>query len=213
MARQVALHIETTGCSSHSDDIIEIGAAELVDGKFTGKTLHSYIKPTHPSSDAAAAVHHIRHAKVSHSKPFGEIAKPFIEFIKGADLLIYFPQFDMKMLNAALAKCKKLSKHNTIEDFSNSVIDIHKIAQQAFPGDKHLRFADVCDTSHLNLKREEVAREPALRDARLYAEAYLKLKEKIETKLEIKAVCDQGMFKRPTDERVSSPSPKRVASM
>ena len=127
--REIVLDTETTGLDPASGDrIVEIGCLELVNRLPTGQTYHVYINPERDMPREAEAVHGLS-AKFLSDKPlFAEIADEFAAFVRGAALIIHNASFDMKFLNAELAKLGR----NDLRD--NQIIDTLAMARKKFPG-------------------------------------------------------------------------------
>ena len=127
--REIVLDTETTGLDPGSGDrIVEIGCLELVNRLPTGQTYHVYINPERDMPREAEAVHGLS-AKFLSDKPlFAEIADEFAAFVKGAALIIHNASFDMKFLNAELAKLGR----DDLRD--NQIIDTLAMARKKFPG-------------------------------------------------------------------------------
>src|SRR5690606_30506544 len=88
MMRQIVLDTETTGLEpSQGHRIIEIGCVELINRKLTGNHYHQYIKPEREIDDGAIEVHGITNEFLEDKPVFAEIAKAFIEFVDGAELI------------------------------------------------------------------------------------------------------------------------------
>ncbi|NCF79485.1 MAG: DNA polymerase III subunit epsilon [Alphaproteobacteria bacterium] len=127
--REIVLDTETTGLDpANGDRIVEIGCLELVNRLPTGQTYHVYINPERDVPREAEAVHGLS-AKFLSDKPlFAEIADEFAAFVKGAALIIHNASFDMKFLNAELAKLGR----DDLRD--NQIIDTLAMARKKFPG-------------------------------------------------------------------------------
>jgi DNA polymerase-3 subunit epsilon len=102
--RQVVLDTETTGLEvSAQHRIIEIGAIELLDRKFTGRQFHKYINPQRDIDDGAFEVHGISSEFLSDKPVFADIRDELMEFLTGADLVIHNAPFDVAFLNYELS--------------------------------------------------------------------------------------------------------------
>ena len=127
--REIVLDTETTGLDpAQGDRIVEIGCLELVNRLPTGKTYHVYINPERDMPREAEAVHGLSENFLSDKPLFADIADEFVAFVKGAALIIHNARFDMKFLNAELAK---LGRDDLRE---NEIIDTLDMARKKFPG-------------------------------------------------------------------------------
>ena len=101
--RQVALDTETTGlCSAKGDRLLEIGDVELmllIGGVLTGNNFHQYINPQRSSHPAALKVHCITDTFLEDKPVFADIRDEFLNYITGAELLIYNTPFDLRLFS------------------------------------------------------------------------------------------------------------------
>ncbi|MBL6762108.1 MAG: DNA polymerase III subunit epsilon [PS1 clade bacterium] len=127
--REIVLDTETTGLDPASGDrIVEIGCLELVNRLPTGETFHVYINPERDMPREAEAVHGLSAGFLADKPLFSQIADDFVAFVKGAALIIHNAAFDMKFLNAELARLGR----DDLRD--NQIIDTLSMARQKFPG-------------------------------------------------------------------------------
>ena len=102
--RQVVLDTETTGLEPEQGHrVIEIGAVELVDRKFTKRHFHEYINPEREIDDAAIEVHGITLDTLQDKPCFRDVASRFLEFIGDAELIIHNAPFDVAFLDYELS--------------------------------------------------------------------------------------------------------------
>lgn len=100
MSRQILLDTETTGLETREGHrIIEIGCVEMIDRKMTGNDYHQYIQPNREIDAEALAVHGITQEFLADKPPFEQITQEFIEYIKGAELIIHNAPFDVGFLD------------------------------------------------------------------------------------------------------------------
>ncbi|HET7134000.1 MAG TPA: exonuclease domain-containing protein, partial [Gammaproteobacteria bacterium] len=98
--RQVVLDTETTGLEPQAGHrIIEIGCVELVNRRRTDKRFHRYINPGRAVDAGALQVHGIDDEFLASQPRFEEIAAEFLEFVRGAELVIHNADFDVAFLN------------------------------------------------------------------------------------------------------------------
>ncbi len=98
--RQVVLDTETTGLEpSQGHRIIEIGCVELVGRKHTGRHFHAYVNPDREVDQGAMAVHGITNEYLADKPGFAEVCTDFIEFIRGAELIIHNAPFDVGFID------------------------------------------------------------------------------------------------------------------
>ena len=98
--RQVVLDTETTGLEAERGHrIIEIGAVELLDRRVTDHRFHCYIHPERPIDDAATEVHGLTLERLEKEPRFAEIALDFVNFIRGAEVIIHNASFDESFID------------------------------------------------------------------------------------------------------------------
>ncbi len=170
--RQVILDTETTGMNLNGGPhylghrIIEIGCVEVINRRLTGNHYHVYIKPDRLVDEEAIRVHGITDAFLADKPPFSAIADEFIQFIRGADLVIHNAPFDVGFMDYEFDKLGLGLKTADI----CSVTDTLVMARRLFPGKRNSLDA-LCsrydiDNSHRTL-------HGALLDAEILADVYL----------------------------------------
>ncbi|KAA8984575.1 DNA polymerase III subunit epsilon [Halovibrio salipaludis] len=98
--RQIVLDTETTGLEPEQGHrIIEIGCVEVADRELTGRHYHVYINPEREVEDSAIEVHGITNEFLADKPTFREIADEFLEFIRGAELIIHNAPFDVGFMD------------------------------------------------------------------------------------------------------------------
>jgi DNA polymerase-3 subunit epsilon len=166
--RQIVLDTETTGLEAgRGHRIIEIGCVELVERRPTGRTFHRYVNPERLIDPGAVAVHGIRDEFLLDKPRFAEIVQEWLEFIRGAELLIHNAAFDVGFLDAELALCGP--QHGRVSDHA-TVVDTLAMARERYPGQKNTLDA-LCKRLGVDNTRREL--HGALLDARLLAEVWL----------------------------------------
>ncbi|MFT5658651.1 MAG: DNA polymerase-3 subunit epsilon [Gammaproteobacteria bacterium] len=166
--RQVVLDTETTGLeTSQGHRIIEIGCVELIDRRITDRHWHFYINPEREIDAGAFGVHGISNDFL-HDKPlFADVAQDFIEYIKGAELVIHNAKFDVGFLDYEFAK---LDGESTRINAICSVLDTLVMARQKHPGQKNNLDA-LCRRYFIDNGKRSL--HGALLDARILADVYL----------------------------------------
>jgi DNA polymerase-3 subunit epsilon len=165
--RLVVLDTETTGLNARMGDrVVEIGCIEILDRRVTDNRFHTYLNPGRPSDPGAERVHGLTSEFLSDKPKFAEIGKDFVEYVRGAELVIHNASFDVEFLNQEL----QLAKLGKLSDHCPSVVDTLLRARELHPGKKNTLDA-LCerygvDNSHRTL-------HGALLDASLLAEVYL----------------------------------------
>ena len=166
-ARQIVLDTETTGLNARlGDRVIEIGCVELLSRSVTERHFHRYLNPERDIEEGAAKVHGLTGEFLADKPKFADIAKEFVDYVSGAELIIHNAAFDVEFLDQelAFAGLKKLS------EYSPNIIDTLAMARELHPGRKNSLDA-LCERYAVNNAHRTL--HGALLDARLLAEVYL----------------------------------------
>jgi len=167
--RQIVLDTETTGIDpAQGHNVIEIGCVEMVKRRITKRTYHQYLKPDREVEAEAIAVHGITNDFLQDKPRFVEKAAEFLEFVRGAELIIHNAAFDVGFLDTELARNGFKERMADI----CQITDTLKLARQKHPGQKNSLDA-LCrrygiDNSHRQL-------HGALLDSEILADVYLML--------------------------------------
>ena len=163
------LDTETTGLNAKlGDRVIEIGCIELLSRSVTERQFHRYVNPGREIEEGAAKVHGLTAEFLADKPKFADIAREFVDYVGGAELIIHNAAFDVEFLDQelALAGLKKLS------DYVAGVVDTLAMARELHPGKKNSLDA-LCERYNVNNSHRTM--HGALLDARLLAEVYLAL--------------------------------------
>lgn len=133
--RQVVLDTETTGLSfAEGHRLTEIGCVEIIDRKITGNNYQTYLNPEREIDEGAAQVTGLTLDFLKDKPLFTEVVDGFLDFIKGAELIIHNAPFDLGFLNGELTKAKH--KHGDL-DKVNPILDTLMLARSMHPGAKN----------------------------------------------------------------------------
>lgn len=166
--RQIALDTETTGISTDEGHrIIEIGCIEIENRRITGNEFHCYLNPEREIDEGATRVHGLTLEKLSNEPLFKEVAKDFLNFVSGAELIIHNAAFDVGFLNKEISLLEW--DESSIEDHA-LVMDTLKMAREKHPGKKNSLDA-LCTRYEIDRSMRQV--HGALIDADLLAKVYL----------------------------------------
>ena len=166
--RQVVLDTETTGLNpKEGHRIIEIGCVELVNRRLTDRRFHMYINPERLVDAGAMEVHGITNESLQDKPLFKEIVDDFIEFIRGAELVIHNAPFDVGFMDNEFALLNPAAPKTA--DIC-TVFDSLVYARKKHPGQRNSLDA-LCkrygiDNSHRDL-------HGALLDAEILSDVYL----------------------------------------
>lgn len=166
--RQVVLDTETTGLSwEKGNRIVEIGCIELLERRPTGRHFHRYFNPGREMEAGAQEVTGLTLEFLQDKPRFETAVDEFLDFIRGAELIIHNASFDVGFLDYELSR---VGEHlGRVTDHA-SVLDTLAMARERYPGQRNSLDA-LCrrlgvDNAHRKL-------HGALLDAELLAEVYL----------------------------------------
>ena len=167
--RQIVLDTETTGINpKEGHRIIEIGCVEIVNRRLTGNHYHVYINPQRYVEQEAIEVHGITNEFLADKPLFKDVVDGFIEFIRGAQLVIHNAPFDVGFMDHEFSMVPNTSSVRT-EDIC-SVLDTLVLARQMHPGQKNNLDA-LCRRYHIDNSHREL--HGALLDSEILADVYL----------------------------------------
>jgi DNA polymerase-3 subunit epsilon len=167
MTRQVVLDTETTGLNPKlGDRIIEIGCIEIQSRRIGERQFHAYLNPEREVDLGATRVHGLTREDLAAKPKFAEVAAEFLEFVRGAELLIHNADFDVEFLDAEL----KRAGLGRLADYVAGVTDTLAFARELHPGRKNSLDA-LCERYMVSNAHRQL--HGALLDSRLLAECYL----------------------------------------
>jgi len=168
--RQVVLDTETTGLSwDRGHRVVEIGCIELVERRPTGRRFQRYLNPERELDLGAQEVTGLTLEFLQDKPLFAQVAMEFLDFVRGAELLIHNADFDVGFLDNELSMLGE--GYGRLRDHC-AVVDTLGLARERYPGQRNSLDA-LCrrlgvDNAHRTL-------HGALLDAELLAEVYLAL--------------------------------------
>jgi DNA polymerase-3 subunit epsilon len=167
MSRQIVLDTETTGLNAKlGDRIIEIGCVELASRRFTERNFHAYVNPEREIEEGALKVHGMTREFLADKPRFAEVAPAFLDYVRGAEIIIHNADFDVEFLDMEL----KLLKAGRFADHVAKITDTLAYARELHPGKKNSLDA-LCERYGVDHSNRTL--HGALLDARLLAECYL----------------------------------------
>lgn len=165
--RRIVLDTETTGLDFRTGDrVVEIGCVELRGRQLTGQRFHAYLNPEREIDPGAIAIHGLSNEFLADKPKFAAVAADFIEFVRGAELVIHNAAFDVGFLNNELG----LAQCETIDQICSEVTDTLRMAREMRPGKKNNLNA-LCSEFGVDNSGRQL--HGALLDAELLAEVYL----------------------------------------
>ncbi|AOV96036.1 DNA polymerase III subunit epsilon [Edwardsiella hoshinae] len=172
IARQIVLDTETTGMNqvgAHYEGhrIIEIGAVEVINRRLTGRNFHVYLKPDRLVDPEAFTVHGISDDFLLDKPSFADVVDEFLDFIRGAELVIHNAPFDIGFMDYEFAKlARDLPKTETFCTITDSLV----MARRLFPGKRNSLDA-LCNRYEIDNSKRTL--HGALLDAQILADVYL----------------------------------------
>ena len=127
---------------------------------------HSYINPEREVELGATRVHGLTREDLAAKPKFAEIAPAFLDYIRGAELIIHNADFDVEFLNMEL----ELARLGRLQDHVATITDTLMFAKELHPGKKNSLDA-LCERYFVDNSRRTL--HGALADAYLLAECYL----------------------------------------
>jgi DNA polymerase-3 subunit epsilon len=165
--REIVLDTETTGLDpAEGHRVVEIGAVEIVHQALTGRTFHTLINPERDVPQDAARVHGHTAAVLKDKPVFAGVVDEFLAFIGASRLVIHNAEFDMRFVNAELAR---LGREPIGMD---QVLDTLALARRKHPGQPNSLDA-LCDRYRIDRSRR--VRHGALLDAEILVDVYCEL--------------------------------------
>lgn len=137
-ADYVLFDLETTGISCNTDEVIEISALKVRNGRIADE-FSELVNPGMPIPYAASRVNNITDRMVKDAPHFDEVLEQFVDFA-GDDVLVghNICTFDMKFI---YRDCE----HYFGKTLSNDYIDTLRLAKVIFPDWKHRRLSDLAE--------------------------------------------------------------------
>ena len=165
--REMVLDTETTGLDpADGHRVVEIGAVEIVHQSLTGKIFHVLINPERDVPQDAVRVHGHDAAVLKDKPVFANVVDDFLAFIGDSNLVIHNADFDMRFVNAELARL------GVAAIGMDRVVDTLMLARKKHPGQPNSLDA-LCDRYRIDRTRR--VRHGALLDAEILVEVYCEL--------------------------------------
>ncbi|MEW8624478.1 MAG: DNA polymerase III subunit epsilon [Candidatus Thiodiazotropha sp.] len=165
--RQIVLDTETTGLEPEQGHrIIEIGCVELFDRRLTGNNFHQFLQPEREIDAGAIEVHGITNEFLADKPKFCDVSHDFVEYVRGAELIIHNAPFDVGFLDHEL---KLMGDPQRIDSLC-AVTDTLVMAKKMHPGQRNSLDA-LCKRYDIDNSHREL--HGALLDAEILADVYL----------------------------------------
>ncbi|MGH1578155.1 exonuclease domain-containing protein [Planktotalea sp.] len=147
---------ETTGLLPHKDEIVQIGAVRIVNGKLIdGEVINTLVDPDMPIPATSTKIHGISDAMVRGAPPITEAARDFHTFASGSVIMAHNAPFDMAFL-------RRHAKQTGVE-WTNPILDTVLLSAITFGQSEEHTLDALCE--RLNITIEPRLRHTALGDA------------------------------------------------
>nr|WP_305908119.1 DNA polymerase III subunit epsilon [Methylomarinum sp. Ch1-1]MDP4520927.1 DNA polymerase III subunit epsilon [Methylomarinum sp. Ch1-1] len=164
----MVLDTETTGLNpKEGHRIIEIGCVELINRRLTNNRFHVYINPDRIIDDGAIEVHGITNEFLQDKPRFADIVEDYLEFTRGAELVIHNAPFDVGFLDHELSLLEGEERRT---EMLSGVFDTLTYARKKHPGARNTLDA-LCKRYGIDNSHREL--HGALLDAEILADVYL----------------------------------------
>ena len=130
----VVFDVETTGFDATENEIIEIGAVKLKEGKMV-EVFSTFIKPVKPIPSEITQLTSITNEMVENAPSVNQAMPDFYKFCHNCVLVAYNIDFDYKFINAASTKCGY--------KFTNRQVDALYLARLNVAGAKNFQLKSI----------------------------------------------------------------------
>ncbi len=137
----------------------------MIHRRLSRNNFYKRIHPERNIDEGATQVHGIALEDLANEPKFAEIVDEFLDYVRGAELVIHNAPFDVGFLNAELARLKRPAITTIC-----TVTDTLAMARELHPGKKNSLDA-LCDRYEVDRRARTV--HGALMDAELLAEVYV----------------------------------------
>ena len=186
--RLIILDTETTGINPREGHrIVEIGCVEMINRQLTGRSYHAYIKPldhrgqVFEMEQEVINVHGLTNEFLDDKPIFSQVVHEFIEFIRGAELVIHNAKFDVGFMDHEFSLFNSMGRSQDkvpmTEDIC-TITDTLKVSKDEFGSPKTL---DYLARFYRVDKLIDRTYHGALIDAQLLAFVYIEMTRKQST--------------------------------
>lgn len=161
LSTYIALDLETTGLNPKQDRIIEIGAAQIVNGKVKD-TFQTFVNPYKNLSEEVMQLTGITDAQLIGAPGIGDVIHDFLAFAGKEPVLGHQVIFDYSFLKRAVV--------NEGMEFERYGMDTLKLARTFMPANHKKNLASACQYFGLEQRANHRAFQDALAAYELYEE-------------------------------------------
>jgi len=183
--RLIILDTETTGINPRDGHrIVEIGCVEMINRQLTGRSYHVYIKPLDQRGQVfemeqeVIDIHGLTNEFLNDKPIFSQVVHEFIEFIRGAELVIHNAKFDVGFMDHEFSLFNATSRSQDKVPMTEevcTVTDTLKVSKDEFGSPKTL---DYLARFYKVDKLIDRTYHGALIDAQLLAFVYIEMTRK-----------------------------------
>ncbi len=177
----VVFDLETTGIGAKSNQIIEIGAVKVEEGKI-GETFSTFVNPLRPIPYPIQQLTGIDDSMVSNARTIQEVLPEFIQFCEGCVMVAHNASFDIGFIE------QKAKEQGILVDYT--VIDTVSVARALLPDLKRYKLDTVAKRLGVSLENHHRAVDDATATAEIFVRMLDRLSEKdIATLAELNEFC------------------------
>ena len=165
----VVFDLETTGIGAKSNQIIEIGAVKVVNGKMTD-TFSVFVNPMRPIPYQIQKLTGIDDSMVAKARTIEEILPEFMAFCDGCVMVAHNASFDIGFID------QKAKDQGITTDYT--VVDTVSVARALLPDLKRYKLDTVAKRLGVSLENHH----RAVDDATATAEIFVRMVERLEAK-------------------------------
>ncbi len=158
----VVFDLETTGLEANKDEIIEIGACKIENGRIT-EIFSTFVNPNKKLHNEIVQLTGITDAMLKDAPTINYVLPDFYKFCYGSTLVAHNISFDIGFIYSA---AKKLSYN-----FDNPLMDTLEMAHKKLPGLKNYKLGTIVDKLNIILNNAH----RAVNDATATAKVFIKL--------------------------------------
>jgi len=162
----VVFDTETTGLQPHRDEVVQIGALRIVNGRIVpGEVIDQLVNPGCPIPASSTAIHGIASADVTGAPDIVPAARDFHDFCAGAVIVAHNAPFDIAFMNRHADRTGVTFDHPVLDTVLMSAVIWGAAATHTLDA--------LAERLGAHLPRE--VRHTALGDARATAEVFLRM--------------------------------------
>lgn len=167
----VVFDLETTGAKSPPCRVTEIGAFRVKNRKIDGE-FQTLVNPETPIPEFITGLTNITDAMVKDAPKFSEVVSDFMEFVGDSVLVAHNAAFDMRFLNAEIAKIHLNYR------VGNPHLCTVKLSRKLIPEIENHRLNTVANFYSIDLTNHHRASADALATAKIFINLLGRLDEK-----------------------------------